>query len=51
MIVMKIELQTVRELRASELDHVSGGGIYLGNGNGFIQPKPPHPAPAPKPHH
>ncbi len=48
---MKIGLSKARELSANELDQVSGGGIYLGNGNGFIQPKPPIPHPAPKPGH
>jgi hypothetical protein len=41
---MKIALEKARELSAKELDQVAGGGIYLGNGNGHIQPKPilPH---------
>jgi hypothetical protein len=43
MIVMIIGLQTVRGLRASELDQVAGGGgVYLGDGNSFVRPSPPH---------
>jgi len=49
-IVMNIGLQTARELRANELDLVSGGGgIYLGNGDGFFRGRLPSPHTPPAP--
>jgi hypothetical protein len=42
-IVMSIGLRVARELRANELDQVSGGFAYGGDGNGFVRLPPPHP--------
>jgi hypothetical protein len=44
---MSIGLRMARELRANELDKVSGGFVYLGNGDGFVRLPPPHTPPLP----
>ena len=47
---MNIGLQTARELRAKELELVGGGGgIYLGNGDGFFRGRLPSPHTPPAP--